>query len=90
MEDLLPYLSHLTGAEVGLLLTIWGLLQYVYSCMVQSLPEPYPEERWYGFWYGFLHTMAGNVGLTRAKLEKKRAQARATFRDAAVDGGDPQ
>ncbi len=34
---------------------------YVYSALVQTMPKPRPEERWYGWFYGFMQVLGANI-----------------------------
>ena len=64
-------------AEVAAIVAICVAAQYVFSCMVQSLPKPRADERFYQFLFSFAHTLAANTGLVRDTAEKLRAS---TFR----------
>jgi hypothetical protein len=44
------------------------MLYYIYNAAVQSLPGPEGSGRFYRFFYGFMHTLAGNTGLVRKQL----------------------
>lgn len=34
---------------------------YAYSAAVQTMPRPRPDERWYGWIYGFLQIIGANI-----------------------------
>jgi hypothetical protein len=98
MDDLIALLpSAFSPSEVAAIIAIFGGLQYVFSAAVQSLPKPFPEERRYGFWYSFAHTLAGNTGLARETAEKRRKieheegvlLSGEPFRSEAEDPPDP-
>lgn len=53
---------------------------WLVSNLVATLPNPRPEERWYGWLYNFLHLSAGNAprvfpGLRIAQADAKPAEA---------------
>lgn len=48
-----------SGAHYDWLLSMGAL--YVYSCAIRSLPDPKPEERWYGFLFKFLNLLGANL-----------------------------
>ena len=61
-----------TPGQVAFIVALFGMVQHLFSCGVQSLPRPFPEERWYTFFYLTLHRMAGNTELARSVSEKIR------------------
>ena len=45
---------------------LWGVAAYwLFMAAVSNLPMPKPEERWYSFLFGLLHTLAANVERAR-------------------------
>lgn len=50
---------------------LWGVAAYwFFMALVSNLPMPKPEERWYSFLFGLLHTLAANV--ERARIGVKQ------------------
>lgn len=46
-----------------------AMLYYIYNAAVQSLPGPEGSGKGYRFFYGLMHTLAGNTGLVRKQLK---------------------
>lgn len=48
------------------------MVAYIFASAVQALPKPLPEERWYGWAFSFLHSLAANHGLVHKISERNR------------------
>jgi len=48
---------------------------YIYTCAVQALPKPDPaNDKFYRWFYEFLHSLAGNWGLIVKAVQDRRWQ----------------
>ena len=62
------------GQFIGDHFVALGVAYAVFTAAIQTLPEPLPMERWYGFFYAFVHVLGLNLshlGLTKAPEGKK-------------------
>jgi hypothetical protein len=51
------------------------LLYYVYNSAVQALPDPDATSgKLYRFFFGFLHSLAGNIALVRKQLRNGKPE----------------
>jgi len=52
------------------------MLAYIFACAVQSLPDPdVSSGKVYRFFFGFAHTVAGNIALVRKQLRNGKPDA---------------
>lgn len=65
MNELEPISKLFEGLSPGMTV----LLYYVFNCLVQSMPDPDPGSTTVYVWaFKFLHTLAGNINVSRKKV----------------------